>query len=221
MNAQKTNLKYLLIGNTTNKTVLAEHVVTHDPQTQVEAKQIFEKLCKISDKKYDEQNKIQGARGNYFFTIAYPDIFFIVLADSSYPQRYVFEMINNLINEKVATMLNDRGEITASGRHILKNNIEKYEDLRSISKISEVQEQVDDIRLEMKDNIKIMTKNVENTNVLEEKSLKIKDNALLFKNDAKELKKVTWWQNMKLKIIIAILIIGVILAIVLPIVLKN
>lgn len=221
MNNQKINLKYVLLGNVSNSQVVSEIVVVKDPQTQTEAKQIFEKLSKVGEKKIDAQNKIQGNKGNYFFTISSTNVFFLVLADSNYPPRFVYEMIDHINKDHIPLMVNDKGELNASGKQLLKGYVDKYQDLKGVSKIADVQGDVDEIKLEMQDNIRKMVKNVDDVNELGNKSNKIKDNAALFKNNATELKRTTWWQNCKLTIIIVVLVIGVTLAIVLPIVLKN
>jgi hypothetical protein len=214
-----TNIKYLLIGNTDTIKIITEYIVIKNPQTQTEAKQIFEKLSKVQEKKIDQRNKIQGGQGNYYFTITAPNCFFLVLVDQNYPERFVFELIDAINKDHIPLMVNDKGELNASGRQILKNHVDNYQEAKN--RISDVQNDVNEIQLEMKENIKKIITNVDDARNLQATSDRIKNNSADYKKNAKDLERATWWQNCKLTIIIASLVIGVILVIVLPIVLTK
>jgi hypothetical protein len=213
------NIKYLLIGNTDTVKIITEFIVIKNPQTQTEAKQIFEKLSKVSEKKIDERNKIQGSQGNYYFTITSPNYFYLCLVDPSFPERKVFELIESINKDHVPLMINDKGELNASGRQILKGLVDKFQILNG--KISDVHNDVNEIQLEMKDNIKKIISNVDDARKLQETSDRIKLNSSEYKKNAKDLERATWWQNCKLTIIIASVVIVLLLVIVLPLVLRN
>jgi hypothetical protein len=187
------NIKYLLIGNTDTVKAITEFVVVKNPQTQNEAKQIFEKLSRVSEKKIDERNKIQGNQGNYYFTITSPNIFYLCLVEANYPERNVFELIDSINKDHVPLMVNDKGELNASGRQILKSLVDKFQD--SKDKISEVHSDVNEIKLEMRDNVKKIISNVDDARKLQETSDRIKVNSADYKKNAKSLERATWWQN--------------------------
>lgn len=213
------NIKYLLIGNTDTVKIITEFIVIKNPQTQTEAKQIFEKLSKVSEKKIDERNKIQGSQGNYYFTITSPNYFYLCLVDPLFPERKVFELIESINKDHVPLMINDKGELNASGRQILKGLVDKFQILND--KILDVHNDVNEIQLEMKDNIKKIISNVDDARKLQETSDRIKLNSSEYKKNAKDLERATWWQNCKLTIIIASVVIVLLLVIVLPLVLRN
>ncbi len=213
------NIKYLLIGNTDTVKIITEFIVVKSPQTQNEAKQIFEKLCKVPEKKIDERNKIQGNQGNYYFTITSPNVFYLCLVDQTYPERKVFELIDSINKDHVPLMVNDKGELNASGRQILKSLMDKFQD--SKDRISDVHNDVNEIQLEMKDNIKKVLTNVDDARKLQETSDRIKNSSQDYKKNAKDLERATWWQNCKLTIIIASVVVGLVLIVVLPIVLTG
>jgi hypothetical protein len=215
-----TPLKYILIGDTNTVQIIAEFVIVKNPQTQTESKQIFEKLSKSSDKKIDQRNKIQGKLGNYYFTITSPNIFFLILVESTYQERFVFQLIDEINKDHIPLMVNDKNELNASGRQMLKSLVDKYQDERNINKISTIQSDVEDIKVDMNKGIRSMVTNIADIKNLEDQSNRIKVTSADYNKNAKELERVTWWQNCKLTIIIAALVIGVALAIILPLVLK-
>ena len=99
--------------------------------------------------------------------------------------------------------------------------IKRRQDQNNFNKIAEIQKDVDEIKVQMKENIKKQVDSMEDVNKLEEKSANLKMQTADYANNANTLKKATWWQNCKLTIIIAVIIIAIVLAIVLPIVLKD
>ena len=148
-----------------------------------------------------------------------PDLLFIVLANNQYPERYVFELISKIVEENIPTMINDETkELNPNGRQALKDLVNKYQDIKNINKIAEIQEDVNAIKIDMKKNINKMVESVEDVNDLQNKSEQLKLESQDYKKNAVELRKITWWQNFKLWLIIigvVLVLIGIILAIVL------
>ena len=215
----KMPIKYVLIGDSTTLKIITEFS-TGKPiqQTKKEINLIFNKLAKLPNKKYDERNKITAKDENYYFMNVKPDLLFIVLANSQYPERYVFELISKIVEENIPTMVNDETrELNPSGRQALKELVNKYQDIKNINKIAEIQEDVNAIKIDMKKNINKMVESVEDVNDLQNKSEQLKLESQDYKKNAVELRKITWWQNFKLWIVL----IGVILIIVLIIILVT
>ena len=216
----KTPIKYVLIGDSTTLKIITEFSTGNPTQkTKKEINRIFNKLAKLPNKKYDERNKITAKDENYYFMNVKPDLLFIVLANSQYPERYVFELISKIVEENIPTMVNDETrELNPSGRQALKELVNKYQDIKNINKIAEIQEDVNAIKIDMKKNINKMVESVEDVNDLQNKSEQLKLESQDYKKNAVELRKITWWQNFKLWIIIigvVLVLIGIILAIVL------
>ncbi len=215
---KSTNIKYLFIGKADTRGIITEYVEVKNTQVQTEAKQIFDKIASSPEKKIDERNKIQSSNGIYYLTLSAPAVFFLVLAEPSYPERYVFELIDQINKDNIPLLVNEKGELNSSGKQSLKALVQKYQDLKSLSKIHVIEEDVKDIKLEMNQNIRQMMVNVEDAKNLDSKAANIKDHADLFKNNAKSLERATWWQNCKLTIIIGVVLVCVVLIIVLPLV---
>ena len=215
----KIPIKYVLIGEASSMKIITEFTSGNPNQkTKKEINRIFNKLAKLPNKKYDERNKIASKDENYYFINIKPDLLFVVLANNQYPERYVFELISKIVEENIPTMINDETqELNPTGRQALKDLVNKYQDIKNINKIAEIQEDVNSLKVDMKKNIAKMVESVENVNDLQNKSEQLKLETQDYKDNSVTLRKLTWWQNAKLWIII----IGVVLILVLIIVLAT
>ena len=217
----KMPIKYVLIGDSMTMKIITEFSSgTVEGKTKKEINRIFNKLAKLPNKKYDERNKITSKEENYYFINLKPNLLFIVLVNNQYPERYVFELINKIIEENIPTMVNDETkELNPSGRQALKELVNKYQDIKSISKIAEIQQDVDSLKVDMKKNINKMVESVDDVNELQNKSEQLKLESQDYKKNSVELRKITWWQNCKLWVIIISIVLLIVLAIVLVFVL--
>ena len=212
----KTPIKYLLIGDSSTNKIITEFSSGNAPsKTKKEINQIFNKLCKSQNKKIDERNKITSKNENYYFTFCNPDLIYILLANNQYPERHVFELIQKINDEKIPNSVNDETrELNPSGRQALKQLIDHYQDPKNINKIAEIQKDVDSLKVDMKKNINKMVESVDNVNELQDKSEALKLETDDYKKNAIEVRRITWWQNFKLWIILAGLVLLLILIII-------
>ena len=213
----KMPIKYVLIGDSATVKIITEFSSGNvDPKKKKEINRIFNKLAKLPNKKYDERNKITSKEENYYFMNVKPNYLFIILVNNQYQERYAFELIAKIMEENIPTMINDEtGELNPSGRQALKELVNKYQDTKSINKIAEIQSGVDSLKVDMKKNITKMVESVDNVNELQNKSEQLKLETEDYKKTSVEIRKLTWWQNCKLWVII----IGIVLLLVLIIVL--
>ena len=200
----KTPIKYLLIGDSsTNKIITEFSSGNAQPKTKKEINQIFNKLCKTPNKKLDERNKITSKNENYYFTFCHPDLIYLILVNNEYPERYVFELIQKINDEKIPTMVNDETrELNPSGRQSLKQLIDVYQDPKNVSKIADIQSDVNSIKVDMRKNINKMVESVDDVNKLQEKSAALKLESNEYKQSSVEVRRLTWWQNFKMWIIL-------------------
>ena len=216
LNDDKTPIKYLLIGDSSTGKIITEFSSGNAPsKTKKEINQIFNKLCKSQNKKIDERNKITSKNENYYFTFCNPDLIYILLANNQYPERHVFELIQKINDEKIPNSVNDETrELNPSGRQALKQLIDHYQDPKNINKIAEIQKDVDSLKVDMKKNINKMVESVDNVNELQDKSEALKLETDDYKKNAIEVRRITWWQNFKLWIILVGLVLLLILIII-------
>ena len=216
LNDDKTPIKYLLIGDSSTGKIITEFSADNAPsKTKKEINQIFNKLCKSQNKKIDERNKITSKNENYYFTFSNPDLIYILLANNQYPERHVFELIRKINEEKISNSVNDETrELNPSGRQQLKGLIENYQNPSNINKIAEIQNDVNSLKVDMKKNINKMVESVDDVNELQNKSEQLKLETQDYKQNANEIRKITWWQNFKLWIILGLVVLILIIIII-------
>ena len=212
----KTPIKYFLIGNSsTNKIIVEFTSVNAQVKSKKEINQIFNKLCKSKNKKLNERNKITSKEENYYFTFLEQNLIYILLSNNTYPERLIFELIHKVNNDNIPSMINDETkELTPSGRQELKQIIDFYQDPKNANSISKIQSDVDSIKVDMKKSINKMVDSVDNVNELKEKSDNLKFETNEYQKNADEIRTITWWQNVKLWIILALVILILIIVIV-------
>lgn len=214
------NIKYVFLGNSQNLKEIGEYPNKVSESWTQEARTIFQTYCKSPmNTKYEQRNKVVGHDGNYYFTITPTNIFYLILADSSYQERHIFQLVEEMQKESIYLLVDEKGELNKIGKQSLKNLIEGYQNPES--KLTKVRSDIEDIQIEMKNNVKHMVNQLEDAQGLKVKSEMIKNNSVEFSKKANELKRVTCWQNCKWTIILLTLIIGILLIIILPIVLSK
>ena len=207
----KTPIKYLLIGDSSTNKIITEFSAENFQPNKKQINQIFNKLCKTPNKNLNERNKIVSKHENYYFTFCLPDLVYLVLVNNEYPERYVFELIQKVNDEKIPTMINDdTKELNPSGRQELKKLISEFQDPRNISKIADLQSDVNSVKVDMRNNINKMVENVDDVNQLQEKSEALRFESIEYKQNSYDIRRFTFWQNFKLWIILG----GVILLLV-------
>jgi t-SNARE complex subunit (syntaxin) len=93
------------------------------------------------------------------------------------------------------------------------------------SKTQEVLEQVEEVKGIMHSNIEMLVKNVDNLEVIQDKSETLKSSSQQFRSSSHTLHNKMWWRNCKLQIIIILVVLvilaAIIIAIVVPYVKNN
>lgn len=212
------SIKYFYIGNLTTKKTILEDNILGTSQNEKDAYQIFERLSSLKEHKFEERTKISNRNGKYYFVSHRPNRFYIIVVDNSFNESYAFELINEVDKSSVIKNIdnNDNTQVSNEGKTFIRSIIEKYE--KKKTNISEISNDVNDIKLEMKENIKTILNSNEKAEDLKKQSESIKEGGDLFSKNANEARKITCWKNWKLTIIIILIIIGVLLAIIVPIV---
>ena len=165
------NIKYVFLGNSHTLKQIGEYPAkAKDTQN---CQQIFEKYCQSNTSKQEQRNCINNDNTRICFIIMPSNIFYFVLAESSYPERQVFSLIDELHRDSIYLLTDEKGELNKIGKQGLKNIIEAYQ--KDNSGIKGVSNEVEDIKIEMKKNINKAVSNVENAQMLDQKANKIKD----------------------------------------------
>lgn len=212
----RTPIKFVFIGNLSKRVIMCQESVTNYPSTEKDSKQIFDRMCMVNMPKFNEHSKVPNKNGNYYFTSLIPSMFYLVLAEASYNETYVFELINEIHSSSIVDSVDDNGLIKLEGRQYLKVLIDKYQ--KKASYISSINNDINDIKIEMKGNIRNLVVNQDSLEGLNKQSNEIKEGSNVFNKNATDLKRITCWQNWKLWIIIILILIAVAIAIFVPII---
>ena len=102
--------------------------------------------------------------------------------------------ILSMINEKTK-------ELNPKGRQNLKMIIEKYQEKEKLKKFEEIQKDIDDVKIEIKNNINKMVDNIEDLDQIEDKSRQLKEESKEYMDNSIKIKNISWWQNVKFRII--------------------
>jgi len=84
--------------------------------------------------------------------------------------------------------------------------------------INQVQRQVDDVKHVMQENVEVMLANIDKTEVLEDKTAELAAQAKTFHKSSREVKRHFCKQNAKMNCLIGIVVIGVLMAIFIPVI---
>ena len=193
-------IKYFLIGDiNTNKTITEFSTNMIGSKEKKNATQIFKRICKSDERRFEERNIINAKDNKYYFSLFQPNIVFIVYADDKYPDRLIFTMFEEIRKEKILSMINEETkELNPNGRQSLKQIIEKYQDIEKIDKIYSIQKDINDVKIEVKENLNKMAENVESIENLEEKANELSNMTIEYTNSIDEIRKINLWQTFKL-----------------------
>jgi len=211
-------IKYVLIGNALNHKLIGENSVKANAKWAETAQKIFKEYCKNIENKYEKNNKIIAEDGIYYCTISASNIFYLSLIEGSYPERRVFQMIDEFKRDNIHLLVDEKGELNKPGKQTLKGIISQF-DNNDI--IADINGNINEIKIEMHNNVRKVMSNTEDLQELDNKANKIKDNANIFKKDAANLQRKTCWQNCKWTIILVLVVMALLLIIVVPLVVNS
>ena len=216
------SIKYLLIGNPDDCEEIGHYPERGASKTTAkEANKIFKKLSESGIQTKDLRNKVDNrGKGYYYFTINSKNIFYLILGDNNLKERDAFGLMDELQNENIPLMIDSKtGKLNFGGRKKLKEMVEDFEKNKS-NKIQGIQNEVDQVKDVMKNNIKNMYNNVEDVQIMEQKADELRVGAEEYNKSAVKLKRTTWWQNCKWWIIL-IAVIVLLLIIIIPVSLRK
>ncbi len=215
MESKNSRIKYVFAGLVEKNKPIVELDIIKSEKTHSECHKIFESITKLNESSYEQRNKIGSGDNVYFFIVKktnYGPIFFFIETKANYPDRSVFQFVDELVNERIVTVDKTESHL----KDDVRKSLDKYQ---NIEILESVMSDVNDIKLEVNRSIQSQVKNMENLNELKDRSEHIKLGADVYKKDARELERITCMNNWKWRIIIFVIITGLILIIVLPIVL--
>jgi len=137
--------------------------------------------------------------------------FILVLSNLNCPLEHVFNLIDELYAGNVCHLTDMNGTLNNTGKNVLKNLINNYQNPINIQTLNN---EVNDIKVELKNSVNNIISNTEDAKDLEMKASRINENSRQLLNDSQSLRKNTsCCQRWKwcLVFIIIILIVGLII----------
>lgn len=217
-------IQYLLIGDTSTNKIITEFSSTiNSSKIKKEINQIFQKICKTQAKKYNERNKISSKDSTYYFTLVKPNYIFIILVEDEYPEELVFELIDKINKEKIATMINEETqELNPNGRIELKNIIDSYqkkndEEENDENNKDKKQDNID-TNLKIDENkFKNDTNSSQSQNPIEEiEDLQTKNDVFLLNDDSRkwDIRNLKIWRDYKTWLYMAIIVLIILIIVI-------
>ena len=212
---KKIYIKYFLIGDIDTSKIITEYSTNLiSSKEKKNASQIFNRLCKSSERRYDENNIITAKENKYYFSLFQPSTVFITYALDAYPQSLIFELFEEIKNKNILSMINEETkELNPNGRQDLKQMIEKYQESEKLKRMEEIHKNIDEVKIEVKKNINNMIQSVGDVEELGEKSQELCEESKEYMQNIEYDKKITWWQSAKFRIIILTIFVFVIVGI--------
>jgi len=212
---KKIYIKYFLIGDIDTSKIITEYSTNLiSSKEKKNAIQIFKRICKSNERRYEENNIITAKDNKYYFSLFQPSTVFISYALNSYPQTLIFELFEEIRKSNILTLINEETkELNPNGRQELKQMIEKYQENEKLKRFEEIKKDIDDVKIEIKKSVNNMLDNVESVENLEERINELNEETKEYMNNVEYDKKITWWQNAKFRIIALSIVIFIIVVV--------
>ena len=210
----KNTIFYISIGDLITKRIIVDYFPQgkgNQHTIKENARNLINKLLTLSiggNERYKESinenqkfNVYMDNKGN---------ISFMILTNDSFPDRYSYKLLMELESKSISTinkhyinkMTGDILALTEYFKTFAKDiqlymvELErKYRNIAENDKILLIQEEINDVKVDVKKNMDKMLTNIELVSNLEDKSNALKDMAHEFKEGGKEVKRASWRRN--------------------------
>ena len=213
-NKSKNIIYYICIGDLISKRLIVDYFPQGKGNQHIfkdYARNIIDRLLNMSIRPGERYKESLG--DNKKFNVSMnnkANVAFMILTNDNYPERYSYKLLMELENKSISTinkhyinkMTGDILALTEYFKTFAKDiqlymvELErKYRNIVENDKVGVIQEDVDNLKVDIKRNIDKMLTNIEMVSDLEEKSHALKDMAKEYKTGSKELKRASWRRN--------------------------
>jgi methyl-accepting chemotaxis protein len=210
----KNTIFYISIGDLITKRIIVDYFPQgkgNQHTIKENARNLINKLLTLSiggNERYKESINENQKFNVYMDNKA--NISFMILTNDSFPDRYSYKLLMELESKSISTinkhyinkMTGDILALTEYFKTFAKDiqlymvELErKYRNIAENDKILLIQEEINDVKVDVKKNMDKMLTNIELVSNLEDKSNALKDMAHEFKEGGKEVKRASWRRN--------------------------
>ena len=208
-NNNNKSIFYLCIANLINRKVIVEYYANksiNELYIKKYIKNIIETILLLNLNPYERHCESINENLKIFSILGKSKFYSCIgIFNSNYPNRIAYKLLENLYEKafKNQTEIDENNKRNLNDIQLYMVELERdYNDIEKINKIKNIQNDVDSLKISVKNNINGMLENLELVENLNNQSDALREKAKEYKDNAKELKKATWWQNKKLKIAI-------------------
>ena len=226
MSSQNT-ICYFMISNFISKKEIGSYIDTNNNSNisnkDLETIIATSKNILYNNKQFKSRNKQILQNYNIYYTLTPNQILYLAATKKNNPlnneDECIFKLFDDIENQDIKNLIDKNGELTKIGKQKLKYYISKCEtDNNSMldfynkereeddSKLSLLNNHLNEIQDTVRDGFKSLIKNVENMEALDDKSGRIKDTSFKFQQDAAILERKIRCRKMTTRIIITLII---------------
>jgi hypothetical protein len=194
---------YMAVARMSDKVLVADQQY----QGSLDTKVVSQMLQKLPAQMTPKQHYAFEAGGMAWHLRANGGAIFVLMTKQDYPQRYAADCLNEVdrtftakCEEKVNTA--KRGGLSSNCKQLFEKICSKYDNVNSVSKLHSVMASVDAVKLQMEQNIQDALANTASLEDIENKAEELKDQSIIFKSNAKQLKDKMWWKNLKMWLLV-------------------
>jgi len=148
-----------------------------------------------------------------------------VITGLNYPSRVAIAMLTELYKEfkpkfGAAAKTAQTNTLSKKAKDMMKKSADKYSDLNKVDKAAALNSKVNEVKSQMSDNISSILKNTEKAETIQAKSEQLNEQAAVFKKRSTDLKKQMKCKNLKMTLLLAGLVIGILAVILVPLIMK-
>lgn len=148
-----------------------------------------------------------------------------VITGQKYPSRVAIQMLTELHEQFRAKYGSSiptakANGLTSKSKSLLSSICIKYNDLSNVDKTQALIGKVDNVKGQMQQNITSMLDNTEKASTIAAQSEQLSEQATVFKKKSTDLRKQMRCKNLKMTIILVSLVVGILLVILVPLILK-
>ncbi|OMJ83434.1 hypothetical protein SteCoe_15660 [Stentor coeruleus] len=216
------SVKYIGVGSLENQKIIASY--SSEKSFKDSLKKEIDNIL-LTDHEGEWATRSPSAYGVWYIQADYHGLVYLSLVKSGYSDRFAAGLLSELrsifITQGPEHLKNSPSEsYTRIMADDLKQLYSKYNNTFAIDKVAAVNQKVLEVKVLATEGINQVMRNVESAEILVAKTNELESSANMFKNDAKRLERIMYCRKMKITCILALVVIGVLLYIIVPIIIN-